>query len=214
MSVCLRCGQRHHGRHVIFVQIVASASQRLYHHSASLLAIHVCVVVVVVVVVIGFCITGRRLIVTQRYEVAHVSMQLGIVDGVLQPEGRLAQTTHQVELARRVHAPEVAAELDLVDKAFILLVVVERRRWVVLLLLLLLLSSAHLLEALVERQDVPNGVLPAAGGALVEGKVRLDPLVDLAHRQALLVRLLQRHENHARERQRRLLRTAFVFPQI
>lgn len=60
-------------------------------------------------------------------------------------------------------------------------------------------------EALVERQVVAHGVLPALVGAAEEGEARLQELIDLAERQALAGRALDGHDDERDVRVGRLL---------
>lgn len=57
----------------------------------------------------------------------------------------------------------------------------------------IVLVPRHFLEAVVQRQVVPDGVLPAGFALLVEGEVVGHVLVDLAQGQLLLVRVLDGH---------------------
>jgi len=62
----------------------------------------------------------------------------------------------------------------------------------------------HLLEALVERQVVAHRVLPAGRRSGEVREVLQDPAVDLLHRQPLVGRVLDGHEDQAAEGVRRL----------
>lgn len=70
--------------------------------------------------------------------------------------------------------------------------------------------SRNFLEAVVERQIVADGVLPAGLVAAVEGEVVGDVLVDLAERQTLLGRALDRHGDEGGVRVRRADHTHHV----
>lgn len=67
-------------------------------------------------------------------------------------------------------------------------------------------SLRQLDEALVEREVVPDGVLPALVGAPEEGEASLEELVDLAQRQPLGGGALDRHDDQSNVGVRRLLR--------
>lgn len=53
----------------------------------------------------------------------------------------------------------------------------------------------HLLEAFVQRQVMPDAVLPSGRSGLKVRKVLHNPSVDLLHRESLLLGVLDRHED-------------------
>lgn len=72
-------------------------------------------------------------------------------------------------------------------------------------------ESVHLPEALVEREIVSDGVLPARRGISIIRELPDDPVVDLFYRQGLGRGALQSHEYHTRKREWRFMDFFAIF---
>lgn len=68
----------------------------------------------------------------------------------------------------------------------------------------------HFLEAFVERQVMAHGILPPCRSMLKIGEVIQDPRVDVLHWQSLMRRVLDGHEDEAREGVGRLAVDVFL----